>query len=81
VPDREAILRLARAVRHAVAERHAESQQALTVYDEELHDRFDQAVEFLRMIQRVDAGYDRELAETLCEYREAFEREWGAHDA
>jgi hypothetical protein len=77
VPDREAILRVARAVRHAVATRQANSEQALNSYDAELHDRIDQAVEFLRVIQRVDESYDRDVTEALGEYREAFEREWG----
>jgi hypothetical protein len=81
VSDREAILRVARAVRHAVATRHADSEQALNSYDEELHDRIDQAIEFLRVIQRVDEEYEQEVTETLGEYRNAFEREWGSREA
>jgi hypothetical protein len=81
VPDRQAILRVARAVRRAVAERHVEREEALTLYDGELHDRLDQATEFLRVIERVDAEYDRELGEALYEYRQMFERSWGRPDA
>jgi hypothetical protein len=77
VSDREAILRVARAVRHAVATRHANSKRALEAYDGEVHDRIDQAIEFLRVIQRVDEGYERDVTEALCEYRKGFEREWG----
>jgi hypothetical protein len=81
VPDRQPILRVARAVRRAVAERHAEREEALTLYDGELYDRLDQAVEFLRVIQRVDAEYDRELAKALYEYRQVVERSWRRPDA
>jgi hypothetical protein len=77
VSDREAILRVARVVRHAVAARDANSEHALEAYDGETHDRIDQAIEFLRVIQRVDDGYERDVTEALRDYRKAFEREWG----
>ena len=72
------ILRVARAVRHAIETRHANSERALNAYDGGIHDRIDQAIEFLRVVQRVDEGYERDLTAALCEYRKAFEREWGS---
>jgi hypothetical protein len=70
----EAILALARELRHAVATRHEATEQALHAYDHVGGHRLDYAAAFLKSMQRADAAYEESSRKALQTYRERFEQ-------
>jgi hypothetical protein len=73
-PKDEAILALARELRHAVATRQETMEQALQAYNHAGGDRLDYAAAFLKTMQRADAAYEESSCEALETYRERFEQ-------
>jgi hypothetical protein len=71
----EAILALARELRHAVAYRQETMEQALHAYNHAGGHRLDYAVEFLKITQRGDASYEESSREALQTYRESVEQD------
>jgi hypothetical protein len=69
----EAILALARELRHAISAREEMMQKALSAYDHAASDRFDQAAQFLRVLQQADSGYESSLQGALECFRERIE--------
>jgi hypothetical protein len=74
-PSREAILALARELRHAVATRQEAVQQALHAYNHAGGYRLDYAAAFLKIMQRADSAYEESSYEALQAYRERIEPE------
>jgi inorganic triphosphatase YgiF len=70
----EAILALARELRHAVATRQETMEQALRAYNHAGGYRLDYAAAFLTAMQRADAAYEECSREALETYRESFEQ-------
>jgi uncharacterized Ntn-hydrolase superfamily protein len=71
---REAILALARELRHAVGTRQESMEQALHAYNHAGGDRLDYAAAFLQAMQRADATYEERSRGALQTYRERFEQ-------
>jgi hypothetical protein len=70
----EAILALARQLRHAVAVRQETMEEALHAYNHAGGSRLDYAAAFLKTMQRADATYEERSREALEAYRETFEQ-------
>jgi hypothetical protein len=70
----EAILALARQLRHAVATRQETMEHALHAYNHAGGIRLDYAAAFLKTMQRADAVYEESSREALEAYRESFEQ-------
>jgi hypothetical protein len=70
----EAILALARELRHAVATRHETTERALHAYNHVGGHRLEYAVAFLKSMQQADAAYEESSREALETYRERFEQ-------
>jgi hypothetical protein len=70
----EAILALARELRHAVSTRQETMEQALYAYNHAGGHRLDYAGAFLKTMQRADAAYEESSREALETYRESFEQ-------
>jgi hypothetical protein len=70
----EAILALARQLRHAVATRQETMEQALTAYNHVGGDRLDYAAAFIKAMQRADSAYEESSTKALQTYRERFEQ-------
>jgi hypothetical protein len=70
----EAILELARRLRHAVATRQETMERALHAYNHAGGVRLDYAAAFLKAMQRADAAYEESSREALQTYRESFEQ-------
>lgn len=68
IPDHEAILVLARAVRNAEKRRVAEGHLALERYDEVLHSRVPAAIEYLKGVKCADDRYSEAVATALAGY-------------
>jgi hypothetical protein len=71
----EAILALARELRHAVSNRQETMQGALVAYNHAGGHRLDYAASFLQTMQRADAAYEERSREALRAYRESVEQE------
>ncbi len=71
----EAILALARGLRHAVGIRQETMQEALRAYNHAGGDRLDYAATFLKVTQRADSTYEESSREALQAYRERMEQE------
>jgi hypothetical protein len=71
----EAILALARELRHAVSTRQETMQGALIAYNHAGGHRLDYAASFLQTIQRADAAYEERSSEALRAYRERIEQD------
>jgi hypothetical protein len=71
----EAILALARELRHAVSTRQETMQNALVAYNHAGGHRLDYAASFLQAIQRADAAYEERSSEALRAYRERIEQD------
>jgi hypothetical protein len=71
----EAVLALARELRHAVAARQETMQAALHAYNHAGGDRLDYAAHFLKTMQGADAAYEESSSVALDSYRERIERD------
>jgi hypothetical protein len=71
----EAILALARELRHAVATRQETMHQALHAYNHAGGYRLDYATAFLKATQRAESAYEESSREALQTYRERIEPE------
>ena len=71
----EAVLALARELRHAVAARQETMDRALHAYNHAGGKRLDYAVDFLKAVQRADNAYEETSREALQSYRETIEQE------
>jgi hypothetical protein len=69
----EAILALARDLRHAVAARQDTMQDALVAYNHAGGSRLDYAAEFLKTMQRADAVYEERSSAALQTYSDTVE--------
>jgi len=70
----EAVLALARQLRHAVAKRQETMEQALYAYNHVGGQRLDYAAAFLKAMQRADVAYEESSREALQTYRERLEQ-------
>jgi hypothetical protein len=70
----EAILALARQLRHAVGARQETMEHAIHAYNHAGGNRLDYAASFLKTMQRADAAYEESSREALEAYRESFEQ-------
>ena len=66
----EAVLALARELRHAVGERQDTMENALHAYNHAGGHRLDYAAAFLKATQRADSAYEATSREALQAYRE-----------
>ena len=71
----EAVLALARELRHAVGERHAAMGHALHAYNHAGGHRLDYAAAFLKAVQRADSCYEETSREALKDYRERIQEQ------
>jgi len=71
----EAILALARELRHAVGARQETMQAALDAYNHAGGNRLDYAADFLKTMQGADAAYEERSGAALEAYRERIERQ------
>jgi hypothetical protein len=71
----EAILALARELRHAVGRRQETLERPLHAYDNVGGARLDHAAAFLKAMQRADADYEESSRKALQTYRERFEQQ------
>jgi hypothetical protein len=71
----EAILALARELRHAVAARQTTMDRALHAYNHAGGHRLDFAAAFLKAAQRADTEYEETSREALQSYRERIAQE------
>jgi hypothetical protein len=71
----EAILALARELRHAVGTRHETMRHAMHAYNHAGGQRLDYAADFLKATQRADSAYEESSREALQAYRERIEQE------
>jgi hypothetical protein len=69
----EAVLALARQLRHAISGRQEMIQRALDAYDHAVDDRLDRAANFLRAVQRADSAYESSSQEALECFHERIE--------
>jgi hypothetical protein len=71
----EAVLALARELRHAVSERQAAMAHALHAYNHAGGHRLDYAAAFLKAVQRAESAYEEISREALKTYREAIQEQ------
>jgi hypothetical protein len=71
----EAVLALARQLRHAVATRQQTMQDALQAYNHAGGSRLDYAAAFLKTTQRADVAYEQCSRDALHAYRETIDQE------
>jgi hypothetical protein len=71
----EAILALARELRHAVGAREETMENAMHAYNHAGGHRLDFAADFLKATQRADSTYEESTREALQAYRERIEQE------
>ena len=69
----DAILALARDLRHAERARAECLEKPIKLYNGATHQRRDRACEFLRALQKADGEYEVASQQALENYREAFE--------
>jgi hypothetical protein len=71
----EAILALARELRHAVAARQTTMDRALQAYNHAGGSRLDYAAAFLKAVQRADTEYEETSRDALQGYRDRIEQD------
>jgi hypothetical protein len=69
----DAVLALARELRHAVGARHDSMHDAIHAYNHAGGHRLDYAAAFLKTVQRADSTYEDTSSEALKTYRERIE--------
>jgi hypothetical protein len=69
----EAVLALARGLRHAVGVRQDTMENAMHAYNHAGGHRLDYAAAFLKATQRADSAYEETSREVLNAYREGLE--------
>ena len=71
----EAVLALARELRHAVSARQDATGDALHAYNHVGGQRLDYAAAFLKATQRADSAYEESSREALQSYRERIQQD------